>query len=169
MPQVATASDFPVPNDFMQPIGMLACWSAEHRSAKRVRRDAIAFMSQLDFIANLRLEITIEAAGGEHVPGSTQADRDEEMLELLQSMRAMHAELAGVRVRKLRRDVDHFAPDLRKILPKSIEAASKKIAEMRATLAFLTGESDDAELGIEIVPNAGEPLPPMDSAAARDR
>jgi hypothetical protein len=156
----ALTSDFPVPNDFIQPFEMLTGWpSSDHRNARRVERDAKALIHQLEFIVAMHLEIEV----GKPELG-TQAERDEFMLELLQSMRTLHAELlGGIRVRRIRRDVEHYTPQLKPALQQSIDAARARLVQMRSVLAFMTGENDDAELGVELLPDAGEPLPPEDS------
>jgi hypothetical protein len=172
MSSAPAISEFPapVPSDFWQPFAVLEAWSPPlHRNARRVERDAQVLISQLEFVAKLQHGFVVNDGGPDvpeamKRPGLTQEDLDEEMLELLRAMRALYSELtSGSRVRKVKRDVERFAPHLKARLQSSIDAAREQVAQNRAFVAFLANEHVVVDLDVELVPEAGEPMEPEDS------
>lgn len=160
---VATA-EFPIPNDFMQPFGTLSGWVSDHRNARRVERDVAILMSQLEFISSMHINIGVHSATPGSEPEEQQASAVEDAMDVLHAMRTLHEALvSGFMIRRIRRDVDRFAPHLKSRLNRTIDAATEQLSELRAATAFLVGEDDDLQVGIELVPEVGEPLNPEDS------
>lgn len=153
----------PLPSDFDLPLEALMAWNASHRNALRVQRDAQTLIAQLDFVASLECRVGLVR---DRTPMMSVEENDEHLDSMLASVRRLHAELQGSTVRRVQRDVDRFTPHLRERLADSIAAARAQVEQMRAIAAFLIGEHDDVELGIELVPEAGEPMEPEDSTPA---
>ena len=89
-----------------------------------------------------------------------ESDNLRAKLEILRFVRGM---LQGPAIRRVRRDVERHVPQLLDRLDRAVKAAVEQLAELRAVTAFLVGENDDEELGIEIVPPQEAPRSPAPS------
>jgi hypothetical protein len=160
----SAAAAFPSPDEFIEPLHAITSWKAPlDRNAARVARDASILRARLDYLVGLEVEIHNGVDAPERV-ASFVAEAEEQGREALHALRLLHRELtAGLALQRVLRDVRRFAPHLEDGLRQTLAAAVDQLREMRAVLALMLDEDDDAEVGIELVPVAGAPLSPEPS------
>lgn len=86
-----------------------------------------------------------------------QNEAAESWMITLHQLRSVQLELeSGPAARRLVREVSLHAKDLAPALSAAVENALRTARELRAFVAVVTGEHDDEELGIEVLPSPRE-------------
>lgn len=124
---------------------------AKHPALVKLQRRALLATKRL-----LALAVPVPAGGEWRLdPGE---ETRENLLGALNVMRSALTILEGHHTKNFVRDVRHHLPHLSTNLEGALSAATEAARELLAFLAFIAGEPDDDELGIEVMP------PPIDEA-----
>ncbi len=161
----AALANLPPRQDFLDPYQAISSWEQpRHPNIHKVRRDAKILISRLEYIQSLKVDLAVETADNEQDAERNEEESVERALEILHAMRTLYQALtAGIALRRVQRDLKRHAPDLLSQFEKAVREAVDQVAQMRAFLAFIVDEDDDAQLGIELIPDIGAPREPEPS------
>jgi hypothetical protein len=137
--------------------GVMPLWPVQgprRHNLKELQLRAQAAEKYLDGIAQLRVQV--------HWPQPDEATRAQlwdQHLELLYELRDLDATLESDATLGLIARVSRMSPALAGRIQEKREAALETIRHFRAYLAYMFDETDDQDLGIQVMPSPPEDVP----------
>ena len=159
-----TVSQLPPNKELLEPVQLVGGWEyPKHPNISRLQRDAEKTIVTLEFLSRIECFVEPSFVDDQEQGERLQEQEDDNLRAKLEILRFAHGMLQGPAIRRVRRDVERHVPQLLDRLDSAVQAAVEQLAELRAVTAFLLGENDDEELGIEIIPPQEAPRSPAPS------